>query len=265
MLERVSRLLRSDTAGDAGERAELRRLSTLPRRSAAVTTLLGAPLHVADGLSFVWQYEAAVRDESYRFVAGRPDPFIVDCGANVGVTVLYWKRLYPAARVLAFEPDPALFRLLGANVRAFGLADVTLLERAVWISDRELEFWFEGTDGGRLVDAGEAPPGERGTVGAVRLRDYLDCDVDLLKVDIEGAEVDVILDCADRLGRVRALCVEYHSFRNREQRLDELLTVLRRAGYRVHVRPVNVSRQPFVDRVENIGMDLQLDVFAYRI
>lgn len=275
VVDRVRRLLRSPRAvpdRTAADRmvVELKRLTTLPRYVETTTDLLGPTIRVVDGLSFALQFEAIVQHETCRFVAGRADPYILDCGANIGVTLWYWKRLYPSARVVAFEPDPHLFQVLSANAGALGLRDVELVERAVWVCDGELPFWLEGADGGRLIggrlntdDARYTEP--RRVVRAVRLRDWLVDDVDLLKVDIEGAEVDVLLDCADRLTRVRTLLVEYHSFADRDQRLDELLQALRLAGFRVQIQPVHVSPRPFVQRPDNLGMDFQVNVFAYRV
>ncbi len=54
------------------------------------------------------------------------------------------------------------------------------------------------------------------TVGAVRLRDLLTEPVDLLKMDIEGAAVDVLMDCADRLLLIKRLVVEYQFFEGQE-------------------------------------------------
>jgi hypothetical protein len=48
-------------------------------------------------------------------------------------------------------------------------------------------------------------------------------EIDMLKLDIEGAEVDVIVDCLDRLHNIHNVLVEYHSFRWHKQRIDELL------------------------------------------
>ena len=92
-----------------------------------------------------------------------------------------------------------------------------------------MRFAAEGSDAGRLGDDGGLE------VPTVRLRDWLDRDVDLLKMDIEGAEVDVLLDCADRLDRVGSLVCEYHSFAGRPQRLGEMIGGLEGAGHRVIV------------------------------
>ena len=63
-----------------------------------------------------------------------PSPRILDCGANVGLASLFFKRRYPAARITAFEADPALFAILDANLRANGAADVEARHAALWTS-----------------------------------------------------------------------------------------------------------------------------------
>jgi hypothetical protein len=88
--------------------------------------------------------------------------------------------------------------------------------------------------------------------------------VDFLKIDIEGAETETLKDCADRLGNVENLFVEYHSFDGERQTLDTLIGILAGAGFRLHVHSPNASPQPFVHRDLNAGMDLQLNIFAFR-
>jgi hypothetical protein len=73
-------------------------------------------------------------------------------------------------------------------------------------------------------------------VRTVRLRDYLDQPIEFLKLDIEGAEVPVLLDCSDRLEQVEHLFVEYHSFIGLPQPLDCLISILRSAGFRFYAR-----------------------------
>ena len=97
-----------------------------------------------------------------------------------------------------------------------------------------------------------------------RLRDYLGEPIDLLKLDIEGAEVDVLLDCRDRLTNVARVFVEYHSFAESEQRLDILLALLKTSGFRVYIQTEVCPPRPFVKRTPYMGMDLQLNIFAVR-
>jgi FkbM family methyltransferase len=253
-----------DLSERLARRRELTRLRHLPRHTPTTTDLLGPRLSLVDAASFLVQYRTLFLEEQARFESASERPLVIDCGANVGVSCLYWKRLYPAARVIAFEPDAAVFAALTENVRAFGHdASITLLQKAAWTSETELTFWSEGADAGRIATL-SAVNGTVTRVPAVRLRDFLTEPVDLLKIDIEGAETDVLLDCADRLGLVQNLSVEYHSFVDRPQRLHELLSVLAAAGFRVQVLTESASRQPLVASRVLLGMDLQLQIYGAR-
>jgi hypothetical protein len=92
----------------------------------------------------------------------------------------------------------------------------------------------------------------------------LDQSIDLLKLDIEGAETEVLLDCEGALDTVEHLFVEYHSYIGQEQRIDEVLRVLREAGFRIHVQPELTSEQPFVKLQQDNSMDNRLNIFGYR-
>jgi hypothetical protein len=102
------------------------------------------------------------------------------------------------------------------------------------------------------------------TIETVRLRDYLDRHVDLLKLDIEQGETHVLEDCMDRLGNVDHLFVEYHGEDGTPQELSRLVSILSEARFRLNVHAGNDSKKPFVARKVNMGNDLQLEVFAFR-
>ncbi len=206
-------------------------------------------------------YREIFEREVYRFQSSTDQPYILDCGANIGLSVLYFKQLYPNSRIVAFEPDETIFAVLTRNLKNQGCEQVELHCRAVWDSETTLNFVAEGADAGRLSRDGE--PGNK-VVRTARLRDYLNTRVSFLKIDIEGAETRVLQDCADLLGNVDKLFVQYHSFADASQTLHSLLGVLANAGFRVHVRPENISPQPFVERNINAKMDMQLNIFAFR-
>jgi hypothetical protein len=85
----------------------------------------------------------------------------------------------------------------------------------------------EGSYAGRVVREGNPV---NATVAAVRLRRWLEEPVDLLKLNIEGAEPEVLGDCGDLLRNVRRAIVEYHSFAQEPQELSDLLSILREGG-----------------------------------
>lgn len=239
---------------------ELTRLAALPRFTRSDTRLLGPPITLPDSASFVWTYRDIFQRELYAFRARSERPYIIDGGANIGLSVLYFKRLYPLAEIVAFEPDPYIFGLLQQNLRSHGHDDVRLERCALWSSETSLLFHGDGADGGRVVreDVGGTP------VQAVRLRPYLDRRVDLLKLDVEGAETEVLRDCRDALDKVESLYVEYHSTVGQPQTLHVVLEILVSAGFRVQILPCSVMSRPLIDPPVASGMDLQLHVFGTR-
>lgn len=240
---------------------EVTRLQRMPRYQPTVSTVLGKPFRILDAASFIFMEREIFQQGIYSFNANGKAPRIIDGGANVGLSVLFFKNLYPASRVIAFEPDPRIFAVLLENVRSHQCGNTELFQRALWSSETTLDFASEGADGGRVSRTEDS---RNTSVKTVRLRDFLTEPTDFLKLDIEGAETEVLEDCADHLGTVANLFVEYHSFISERQSLHRLLGILDRSGFRVHFHTSSHSPQPFLCRETQLGMDLQLNIFAYR-
>jgi FkbM family methyltransferase len=241
---------------------EFRRLKRRPRYLPFTIQLMGKTFRGVDGPSFYHSFREIFVERIYAFDAQSSSPRIVDGGANVGLSILFFKKHYPESRIIGFEPSPKVFEVLQHNIASFGFDDVELVQKAIWTEDSELQFHQDGADAGHVVHGEDA--GETISVTACSLRPHLGEPVDFLKLDIEGAEVDVLLDCASELTNVQNLFVEYHSFAGQPQRLSELTGVLSEAGFRYQIHTQFASRQPLQSRTYQSGMDLQLNVFAYR-
>jgi len=244
------------------QESEVIRLGALPRHQETKTGILGFNAIIPDGPSFVAVWKEVYSNEIYNFKCDKENPRILDCGANIGASVVYFKQIYPEAEITAFEPDPTVFQYLKKNITSSGFDKITLVQKAVWSSETTLDFYSEKSDAGRIAENNQA---EKITIETVRLSEYLDEYVDFLKIDIEGAESDVIFDCADKLKNVGCLFLEYHSFANKPQSLGRILTVLADSGFRVQSQPVLFSPKPFMQVNEYLGMDLQLNIFCYRV
>ena len=83
-------------------------------------------LRITDGPNAYMQYKDVFVHGIYRFTATRPDPLIIDGGSNMGLSVLGFKHDHPGARVVAFEPDPAIADLLAENLDRNHIADVAI-------------------------------------------------------------------------------------------------------------------------------------------
>ncbi len=243
---------------------ELRRVRQLPRfQPATVRHLLDAPFELVDGASFNFMYEEIIERETYRFVADTDSPYIIDGGANIGLSVAYFKQAFPCCRIKAFEADRPIFEVLRRNVASLNLSGVEFFNQALWSSAGRLPFVQEGADAGRI--AGAKDSAATCAVEAVPLAPLLAEPVDLLKLDIEGAEFEVLRGCRAQLGQVKRAFVEYHSFADRPQCLPELLALLAGAGFRLYLTSPSVFRRhPFAGSETYNQMDMVLNIYATR-
>ena len=262
---KIKRLIHRVTAPGCGsggcESKERHRLAQIPRYVETQTNLPGSSFRIPDAASFMASWEEIFDREIYKIRSTAMAPRILDCGANVGVSSLYFRKQFPGARITAFEPDPKIFSYLRDNLAQAGFSDVELIEKGVWNSEGTLRFHSEGADAGRINNASQAAYIE---IHTVRLLDYLIEDIDLLKIDIEGAEDEVLADISPSLSRVKNIFIEYHSFEGRPQTLGKLIQTLTDAGFRLQIHHLNASPKPFLKVSSHLGMDMQLNIFGYR-
>ena len=240
--------------------SERRKLLKQPRYQQGESALFGPRFSYVDAGTFYFGYKDVVEDAPYKFVATTDEPYILDCGANIGLSVYYFKKLYPKSKVVAFEPDPNIFKTLSKNIETNNFTNVELVNKAIWIDNNSMEFEVEGGFSGRINQYNSNSNIIK--VGCQRLNDLLTRYVDFLKIDIEGAEFEVIKDCSKNLSLVKNLFIEYHSHISENQKLGELLLILSEAGFRYHIKEAYTVKHPFVQKDDMLGMDLQLNIFA---
>jgi FkbM family methyltransferase len=238
------------------------KLRRIPRFTPCRTKAHGWNLFIPDSASFLSAYREIFAEQIYAFQFDNPAPRILDLGANIGLSVLYFKKLYPLSSITAFEADPDIFAYLKKNVHGNGYNDVQLINKAAWHEDAMLRFHSDGADGGYAAHTGDANSIE---VDAINIADFLrNHQFDFLKIDIEGAEEHVLPACKDYLSNIKFVFVEYHSKYEQKQCLDQIINILAGAGFRLHIHSLMTSPSPFVDRKISSGFDLQLNIFAWR-
>jgi len=138
---------------------------------------------------------------------------IVDGGANIGMTTLFFSQKYPRAKIVAIEPESSNFEILKKNCS--GLSNVVLIHAALWPTDQDLviqdptlEKWAFSVDvkkngsGSELVRAVTVP---------ALLRQLGIEYIDILKLDIEGAERELFKEGTESwLGSVGQIIIELH-------------------------------------------------------
>jgi len=241
------------------------RIRKLPRYTPGEVVIKGNRIAFPDAPSFMAIYDEIFDKHVYRFLSPQPAPLIIDCGANIGISTIYFKQLYPQSRVIAFEPDAAIYAYLEKNVAAMQAQGVTLVNKGVWSEDKELEFLSEGADSGKVASGHEKTEGKTTRIKVERLSTYINEKVAFLKIDIEGAELEVLKEIEHKLPLVENIFIEYHSFENREQDLDQILRILTRQGLRYYIyAPTTLRNQPFVDKASYNTMDGMLNICASR-
>lgn len=208
-------------------------------------------------------------EREYEFYTSQKSPFIIDCGSNIGMSILFFKDRYPEARVIAFEPDRSTYEILKKNIEANNLKHVEAHHAALYDEKGTVSFYTDAENPSSLnmslvSGAQKIADAKMVSVPAMVLSDYIDKEVDFLKLDIEGAEGRVLreLERSGKLGMVREMILEYHESLTREddaQHLSSVLGVLERAGMNYVVGSKKVPPYPRYK-----GRPSTLLVYAYR-
>jgi FkbM family methyltransferase len=208
-------------------------------------------------------YEELFLDEIYRFQTISEQPIIIDCGANIGLSSLYFKSIYPNAILHAFEPDAALFQLLEKNAQVNGFTNTHLHQAAVWIEDTNLSFSSKGSEASHIDLSNQSEH----QVKAIRLSSFLTQfeRIDFLKMDIEGAEFQVVADCLEGLKKVDHFFLEYHGKVDQTKQLYTLLHQVESIGFNVYIKmAADQLKSPFYEKQTGTPYDVQLNIFCYK-
>ena len=228
-------------AESEGERLR-RALLVVPRGTPGAVRAFGWDLEYVDSHALWSCLDVLVLSRWNDFTPDNDEPRILDCGANIGISVLNYKRLFPRARIIAFEPDPFIVPVLRRNLAKNGCGDVIVVEAAVALKEGEARFFCEGADGSRLISESQHTSATTVLVRTVALGDYLSDMIDLLKVDIEGAEFELIPHVVASLHHVKNMVVECHLTNRDVAPFANLLQFLANANFSVAVNSYGAWR-----------------------
>lgn len=207
-------------------------------------------------------YRDIFEKELYRFTTENKKPIIFDCGSNIGLSIIYFKQIYPQSKIIAFEPDQTNFDLLELNILNNNLKNIELIKAAVWTENSEISFDSNESEASRISESGAG-----NKVKSVRLNDLLQeyAEIDFLKIDIEGAEWHVMQDIASTLPRIKNLFLEYHGKVENTAKLTEILNIINTLGFKVYVKnAADNLDSPFQSKRTNSSYDVQLNLFCYK-
>jgi FkbM family methyltransferase len=167
--------------------------------------------------SDVPSFEQIFIRQNYDFEVKKPLKTIVDAGANIGLASLYFSNKFPDSKIIAIEPEKSNFELLKKNIAPYD--NITPICGALWHENKRIKLVDPGTDKwGFMTQAqdnvketfGEVVHEVQGMTVDTIMREQGIEHIDILKIDIEGAEREVFRDPSSWISKVDALIVELH-------------------------------------------------------
>lgn len=172
---------------------------------------IGTPIYLRPGHFDLKVFKAVMLEEEYRLEFRHAPAVIVDAGAHIGLAAVYFANRYPDARIFCLEPNPGNFEVLQSNIEQY--ENIVPIKAALWNRREKLQWVDEDADDW----AYRVKPGDDSSAAAVDAVDLswlcaeFDIDaVDLLKVDIEGAEADVFASNTGWIEKIRVIAIELH-------------------------------------------------------
>ena len=162
-------------------------------------------LHTSDTMAF----GGVIMDEEYRFGLPSSAKLIVDAGANIGLTSIFYAKTFPKARIFAIEAERSNFELMVKNVRPY--RNIAPIHAALWGSEGYISVAdpLPEAFGNWGFTVSNKPGDVRAITIRSLMRDFGIDRIDLLKIDIEGSEKEVFEAC-DWQERLDTIVIELH-------------------------------------------------------
>lgn len=160
-------------------------------------------------------YHEVFRKKEYDFELTKDPSIIFDIGANIGMTSIFFAKKYPNSKIYSFEPESSNFEMLKFNVS--NLSNVQIFNCAIWSHTQVIPLFDNGSGHwGFMTSVDATTPGTKviQTVKGISIEDFLIENnipwIDLLKIDVEGAEKDIFSNAGSWIDNVGSVCVELH-------------------------------------------------------
>jgi FkbM family methyltransferase len=174
------------------------------------------PIFLRNGTSDVPVFRQIFMDGEYDIPLPFQPEVIVDLGANIGLFSLLMHQRYPGARIIAVEAEAGNYQQMRRNLSA--VPDVHLHHKAIWSSNGTVEIGIDPQYGewGANISTTLHNHCQRNTVESITMQRLMELEhiqhVDLLKIDIEGAEEALFDVSTEWLRSTQAIVIELHDF-----------------------------------------------------
>jgi len=170
----------------------------------------------------------------YNFDLESEPKIIIDAGANIGLSAIYFTNKYATAKIIAVELSATNFQLLIKNTNRY--KNIVAINAGLWHKHQVLKFKEEGfSPWGYKINNELEGEGESISVDSITVNEIIEKyhinTIDLLKVDIEGAEADLFSGNYESwLPKVKCLVIEFHD-RSRPKSSQTVRTALNKFDF----------------------------------
>jgi FkbM family methyltransferase len=171
------------------------------------------PFYLRFNTSDVPTFDQIFMAQEYDFKVKSPPKIIVDAGANIGLTSILFANRYPEAKIIAIEPETSNYEMLKMNVAPY--SNIFPMKVALWNENDEINLVDPGFGKWGFMTQGVEYEGDVThkvkslTVDKIMEDNGID-KIDILKIDIEGAEREVFMNSSSWIKNVDSLIVELH-------------------------------------------------------
>lgn len=172
---------------------------------------------------------------------------IIDAGAQAGFFVLYCRALNPEVKIYAVEPEANNAKALARHLKTNRIKDVKVMQQALGGQTEQREFYIsKDTHNHSLIGLNEEDLAGKKVISSISLTDFLRKNklnkISLLKMDIEGAEYEVLSNLPpEGWQKISVILLEYHDLKEHNHR--ELENLIRQNGFRLEVFPSHFDKK----------------------
>jgi FkbM family methyltransferase len=179
------------------------------------------PFWLRAGTSDIPTFDELFVANHYDFNYGFNAKNIIDCGANIGLSTIFFKNLFPDAAIIAIEPEHSNFEMLQKNVTPYN--NISCINAGVWNKETNLkgsekygtEKWmFSVEEVSNTESEGESKKDLMPAVSIAGLMQTFQLPtIDILKIDIEGAELELFSTNTEYwLPKTKCIVIELHDW-----------------------------------------------------
>lgn len=175
-----------------------------------------------------------ILDDDYRLSLIKVMKSIIDVGAGLGDFSLLAAKKFPQAQILAFEPNPDQYKLLKENIRINNIKNIKTFNFALG-TKKNYHLYLSAFNVHASTLKNDKSK-NRIKVTGKRLNEFINESIDLLKLDCEGAELDILKSISNnKMGLIKRIIIEYHN--NIIQNEDKkILTILKKWPYKIIIK-----------------------------